>query len=354
MGEFWPTWISFWFATVGVLVSLHVAFAQGGTGNFFEEKPITHLAARSAFLSYVLVDRVFGRRLFSLRAIFASALLSSAFFVGSFSIAMLTTPGIWRFVLLYFNHDEPPGDLPHYEAMLKITSLALVLSSMIAEFFFVLKSRAILRTLKFESSIIELVYKITLDVTTTLAMFIVTTPITILVALVLLNNLNPGLDLSHVFIEEPGGRFIRPGALEIDVSDLLGAYTGIVSVLFSQVLSHVREIFSGYHFLFVLPTVRMNGAASLLRAEHFDPQTAQLTIGFLYPVTTMLATAFSTTIWVAVSASLLIASRSLCHTFIFARNSLQYLQAHPHVLFWLGVVPSITIFVVGGLIHLIS
>ena len=77
----------------------------------------------------------------------------------------------------------------------------------------------------------------------------------------------------------------------------------------------------------------------------------RISTGFYLPVTTMLATAFGTTIWVTAAATLLSIARFLCHVFVAARATFSYLHRHPHVIFWAGIFPSILIMIFGGAAH---
>ncbi len=361
MGDFWPAWLSFWLPTIIGLIGLQVSMPQTATMVFLESKSIERVVGRSVFVSYRIFDLAFGHKILSWRAFLVSSAFSSLSFLLSFLIAALTTPGLWWFVITFFSdHTYASDDFQRYEELGITATLALIVSSLAAEFLYVTKSRLILRSLRIHSSYLNLASKIFLDITTTFVLFVMVTPLTIILTLNLLATIFSGVDLHHVNFNVPHiacppcreDSYSRAGSDNLmDVSNILDGYFELLTICLSQIISHVRESFAYYHWLDVFPVVDMSGVEKFAKSEHIDMSNAVITSGFTYPMTTMLATAFSTTVWVSVSALLLILSRFLCHTFVVANRLFRHLHNHPQAIFWWGTFPSAVVFILGGLLH---
>jgi hypothetical protein len=200
--------------------------------------------------------------------------------------------------------------------------------------------------------------KIALDIATTMLLFVLVTPITILVTIYVLKMEFGAVDARAVLFADHGpwnisGSYPYFVLGTVDATQPFEAYWQVTKIMFSEIVTHIRDRFDFYHILNVFPVVHLPGTSDILKARRRDPSQFSVATGFMLPMTTMLATAFATTMWVAATAMILIVSKVLCHTFAVAERTFRYLHRHPHIIFWAGIFPSIVVFFLGGVVRLL-
>jgi hypothetical protein len=358
MDDFWPAWLSFWIPTIIALVGALIALPQSSTVQYLEAPPVERTAAKAVYLSYNLISAVFGKKLFSWRAVGASIVLSVLAFVFALAIACATTKFLWTDFQTIAGGIFHAGSKSNFQSRFgrvsDIFGLGVVVLSLAAEYLYVTKSRLILRSLRFESGYMTLATKVAFDIVTTFLLFSLIAPLPIIISVVALGTIFPQVDIQHVDIlghAQFAGKYSPAQLEQLNAENPISAYIALVNVFWTVIFAHIREGFAMYHFVDAYPTIQdkttvirvVNGFAYL---NHHV-----VTLGFMYPFTTMLASAFATTAWVALSSGLLLFSKFLCHTFAMARSTLENLHRHPHLIFWWGIFPSIAIFLVGSLVH---
>jgi hypothetical protein len=324
-----------------------------------EAAPIERKAARAVYLSYSLFSRVFGKEIFSFRAFGLSVALSTLFFLLALAVACTTTAYLWVDVqsilerAFSFNSKIGPDEVyAHYNHLFGI---CVVLLSLIAEFFYVSKSRIFFRSIRFETSYLRLLFTVAVDVASTFVMFSLLAPLPIILATYLLGLIFPQIDIQQVAIQIHGP-FDPKGwnphvVAHLDMSDPVSAYFELTGIFILEIANHIREGFNYYHFLDSYPVVSQTYGKVVIISGQTYIERKTVTSGFMFPTTTMLASAFATTAWVILSTCLLLFAKFLCHTYAYASSFLGNMHRRPHLIFWWGILPSIIVFLVGGLSH---
>ncbi len=207
-----------------------------------------HLAIESFSLSATLSDRLFGRRIFSIRSFCVSVLFSALAFIVFLTIAVLTTP--W--LALYFNAVHFYARFHEITGVVGITSAIGIAIALFVEFLYVSKTRSIIREFlitNISSKRICLFFLV--DIVTTVLLLILTIPIGIITALYCAQIYEPNIDISKsaIFITD----YVSGTASELTLYNMkqfgFDAYN--LDSYFDIAYSSVQLIYEQLHYRFV-------------------------------------------------------------------------------------------------------
>jgi hypothetical protein len=276
---FWTFWISLLLAIFSVEISATLAFVQmrasidrASMVRLLRELPVADSLAAMLSAGYRLSDLVFGQRLLSLKALRTSLLLSITMGGLFFGIACLGTPALlWETITIFTNFVDYKKDLElavilllcvgaililpfapiarrtsllllftpviilaiyityqHIDAKFRLAwdvlTSALVLSSVVGEYAFVVKSRYLLRNIGGQTEADRVLWwvksrwwwvllVVMWDLLSTMALFIVLLPLYIAIVVVTLNLLFGGYilpDDRYLFLTFPVGSAPNP------------------------------------------------------------------------------------------------------------------------------------------------
>lgn len=371
--EFWTGWFGFW----GTIISLMIAFYSIAIVDRSKDyaRALVHSSAperlfsRAFWAASNLSATIFGPRLLSFRAFLSGVSISLLCFLIFYSLAIFTTDElqlITHNAIEFFRHGSPigPAGPTNITRWPFIYNILLIVVSLTFEFFYVLKSRWLIRFIGFDMVWYGALFILAVDILSTFVIFSFLAPIPLLGFAELMVHSPEVLDLldSHKF-------FVASSSVRtvdhIPQNSSFGVYLMLVNIMLREIVSHFAEGFKYYHFVAAGEMYRApiqlpldtwarffpNFEPDVLQAARNRGQSfvyAQADLHLALPATTLLASAFSTTIWTIICATTLLVSRLLYRVIAVSRRFFLVIHERPLNIVYYGVIPCSAIALLGG------
>lgn len=338
ISSFWIAWISIWLCIFSIMFASLIGFscaAREQVNRYINGTPIPSPTAAAVNISSHMADFIFGNRLFYffgfIRSVFFSVIIGIIFFI----VAYVTTPGLSGIKNYFLSPLENGLDIKSILSMSPVLTLILSFISMLFEYVYVAKSRWILRNIKYYTTIYKVIFIWSLDIISTIGLFIIITPIILIIV-------SKSLDL---FINDIQGKLIE---IEFTYSysdtdpiifsdNTLVLYEHTTKGLYHDVISHIESGLTQYSVIKIRRQLKEEldkecSDYNKLLFYQINRECHITFVGMAYLTTTMLATAFGTNIWVTICAIILISYRIIGNSIYGARRLFIWVYDNPNTL----------------------
>lgn len=313
--------LSFMMALFAIILSLFTMVSKSPNKDideFLKDSDSDNLVGKSFLISLKATDSIFGQRLISFRSFCASAVLSFFVFGTSYAIAYFTTPWIRAFTPALVMETFGSGVLNRFS----FGFFVVVVITIISEYFYVTKTRFVLKRVCIQHSSIPTVFITCLfDIVTTYALLIFITAFlcemcALISTIIIFGFKKMNSEILFVGDAKVAYMCVKKGTLSNITTYSLGLkhiftfnfssfYYLIVDII--KVISlEIKNYLKPYYFMQVYVVDKDKGLIQ--------------SISFI-PLTTLFSTAFFTTIWVSISTVVIIIMKALSKIeYIFAKG----------------------------------
>lgn len=218
--------------------------------------------------------------------------------------------------------------------MSPVLTLALSFISMLFEYIYVVKSRWLLRNIKYYTATHKVIFIWLLDIISTIGLFIIVTPIILIIVSKSLDLFINNIEGKLIEIEFSSVSYIidYPITFSDNAPEL---YENIAKGLYHDVISHIERP-NTYNLIKIRRQLKEEHDKECSDREslyHKLNLGCHITfVGMSYLTTTMLATALGTNIWVTICAIILISYRIIGNSIYGARRLFIWIYDNPNTL----------------------
>jgi hypothetical protein len=367
MRDFWSyfaSWLGLWLGVVYKPLTTALGKFFAGNDEFLRNlinpSPLRQILPNAFISAQRLSNFIFGDRLFygwGFVSSIAFSVVAGTIFV---FIAWATNP----FIRLHLNF-APYGATAddHLRFFGNILTIALAFISFVLEYFYVAKSRLLLRYINHANSAWKAIAIFILDIASTVTIFILVTPLILVTAskslgLFFSNIQGPEIAVNVAKIND--GSWLQGHTLLITNGTITDAYEISVIEFFKDVMYHFEHPLQPYHTFVIY--------RRLYFPQEFQPATCKHDFrepirdlkeimgcafhwqGMTYFTTTMLATSLATSMWILLCVALFVTLKLLISTFTFCQTILLSAYADPAATKMVWAIFYTAIVIISGLL----